>query len=144
MPYKDKEAEKAWRREWNKKRLADPIRHAKILATRNRFQHVCKRCGVVYRGRKTSLFCSPTCSAKWMWENGKENRFVQDGTNKYQCKRVNGKTKRVHRMIMAAHLGRELEAWESVHHINGDRSDNRLENLVLLTHSTHAKTHMNH
>jgi hypothetical protein len=47
-----------------------------------------------------------------------------------------------HRLVMEAHLGRYLKEGEVVHHINHNRKDNRLENLLVMTREEHTQLHM--
>ena len=51
------------------------------------------------------------------------------------------KTLKEHRALMEALLGRKLKRNEVVHHINGNKIDNRLENLQLMSAEEHIKLH---
>ena len=51
---------------------------------------------------------------------------------------IGGQCHYVHRLVMAAFLGRPLNRWEDVHHVDGDRQNNHPANLQLLSHGAHT------
>ncbi len=48
-----------------------------------------------------------------------------------------------HRLVMESAIGRVLTDKDIVHHINGNKQDNRLCNLQLTNRADHARHHMN-
>jgi hypothetical protein len=89
-----------------------------------------KSCGCLHSETSRALG-SIRGAAKGNWKHGLNS-------NGYVTTYVEGKHKLGHRIAMEAILGRPLLAGETVHHINGIRSDNRTENLELWT-SRHPK-----
>lgn len=61
----------------------------------------------------------------------------------YKTITINGKQQRLHRYVMECFLGRKLESSEIVHHIDGNKFNNNIENLEILSRSEHLKKHYN-
>ena len=75
------------------------------------------------------------------WRGGKHKRYGYVFI--YKPSHPNNKNSyvREHVLIVEKQIGRYLKKNERVHHINNDRSDNRLENLWLCDTSTHGNAH---
>ena len=70
-------------------------------------------------------------------DRGYETRYEPKNPNAY----VNGMV-RVHRAVMAEVLGRPLVSAELVHHVDGNKANNVLENLAVVTRVEHPALHV--
>ncbi len=94
---------------------------------------VCSQCNKEKPRKKMSvsggynyktIFCSRECS-----DNAQRTGYTDK--NGYKAFNVLGRQNFEHRVVMERSLGRKLLPSETVHHKNGQRSDNRIENLEL-------------
>jgi hypothetical protein len=122
----------------------------------------CKQCGKEFKTypSKVSIgrgkFCSVECSRKVTNKNLTHRwvKGIRHSRHKHRNLKFNGYieiykpnhpnyTQRgyvlEHRLIVEKYIGRYLEKFEDVHHINGIKNDNRIDNLKILTHSEHTR-----
>lgn len=115
-------------------------------ANRRLEDKICPACGATFHPlRAASRFCSRPC----MWsKNGGHNRkpeTVWINAKGYEEGRVWVDGEHVafkrHRRIMEEYLGRRLLPGEDVHHIDGDKLNNEIGNLQVISHGEHSRLH---
>jgi HNH endonuclease len=86
----------------------------------------------------------PMHYARWSRHGDPNITLRGDGsidTDGYHRTSENGTAAPTHRLIMETHLGRKLTPNEVVHHKNGNKLDNRLANLQVMTRREHLLHH---
>lgn len=111
---------------------------------------ICEVCGkefirhVCHKRKHT--FCSPNCYYTWMktlkreqcnhWKGG----FIDQDGYIFE-KQSDGSYRGVHRIAMETALGRSLNENEIIHHIDGDKTNNDISNLTIMTRAEHCMVH---
>lgn len=125
---------------------------------------VCPECGSKFQPKhRYKIYCSKECYIEnkkknipgglkkwWLYLKGRSGERCHNWkggwitSNGYHHMLINNKKVLKHRLVMEEHLGRKLSETETVHHIDGDKLNNNIDNLRLFqSKSEHAKFHSN-
>lgn len=104
----------------------------------------CRACAQIYNRY------SPSGSSHYNWKGGitkQKGGYLLQMINRespyWDMVKTRSKQVLQHRLVMAEYLGRCLKGNEVVHHLNGVRDDNRIENLTLVTLKNHPHATLN-
>ena len=108
------------------------------IATRTRTSRNQKK-GVALRfisGHNARLLSSEEQSRRSSFNDGSTLRYTGSPSNYVKLKQ-----RHMHRVVMEKHLGRALESNEVVHHIDGNKWNNDLSNLEVMSQADHVRLH---
>lgn len=124
------------------KREGFDMRNSKEKRLRRKLYYLlrCNQCNGLFMtpkyNSKIRFFCSSECRNDFTRKsNLHENRI------KYKLIYAQGHYRYQHRIVMEKLLNRRLESNEVVHHINGIKNDNRVENLIVMSSVKHGREH---
>jgi hypothetical protein len=132
--------------------------YAEFHARKNRTKTKCPVCNATlifppWRIRRSkTLCCSKKCMGLWntQFRKGKKHSSWKGGislTNGYRCvlspshPHANKGYVYEHRLKIEKKLDRFLSSYEYVHHIDGNKLNNRISNLQLMSRAEHARHH---
>ena len=115
----------------------------------------CERCGTTFqKRRRKQRFCSSRCASlanspigRGEYNGTNHHRYVgglyfNGGHGRWMVNCRDGRREYYARAVMEAELKRPLRSEEVVHHLNGDQTDDRIENLELLpSQGEHTRRH---
>ena len=111
----------------------------KCRQEKTRLKASCNHCGaelfkftVCLSREQKNFFCNSDC---WNAYRRALPAKPNKSSSGYAIKNIGGKLVKEHRRVMEEHLGRKLYSHETVHHKNGVRDDNRVDNLELWSKS---------
>ncbi|MBT7755447.1 MAG: HNH endonuclease [Candidatus Magasanikbacteria bacterium] len=123
------------------KGTVDPVRLS------DDYNHVCNDCGASAAAKMLAAHRAKKILERYeigevreTWDQynvvfvGLDDNFItRNGGGRYWA--------RQHTYVMESHLGRSMAKGEVVHHIDGDKKNNKLENLVTMTVQEHNNCH---
>lgn len=98
---------------------------------------------IKYQERGRGIYCSRLCAnrgnAKFSAGKIRNSQLSRLKNNRNAYIKFHGRHE--HRVVMENHLGRPLFSWEIVHHKDGNKRNNIIENLEVMTQGEHAAEH---